>query len=147
VRPTAAVHVRWDFKPGEDPQAVARLARQHGLKIGAINPHLFQDPCYRCGTFGHNDPVVRAAALQHGVDSVAIGKAVGGDCLSRWFADGTNDPAQGSIRTRKQAFEEARRALHQTLGPKQAMLVDYKPFEPAFYATDIAEWGRALLLA
>jgi L-rhamnose isomerase len=75
---------------------------------------------------------VRAAALQHGVDSVAIGKAVGGDCLSRWFADGTNDPAQGSIRTRKQAFEEARRALHQTLGPKQAMLVDYKPFEPAF---------------
>lgn len=110
-------------------------------------PHLFQDPCYRCGTFGHNDPVVRAAALQHGVDSVAIGKAVGGDCLSRWFADGTNYPAQGSIRTRKQAFEEARRALHQTLGPKQAMLVDYKPFEPAFYATDIADWGMALLLA
>ena len=145
--PTVAVHVLWDFKPGEDPKAVARLAQHHGVKIGAINPNLFQDQCYKWGSFGNNDPVVRAAALQHCVDSVAIGKAVGSDCLSLWFADGTNYPGQGSIRARKQAFEDALRALHRKLGPKQTMLVEYKPFEPAFYATDIADWGMALLLA
>jgi len=145
--PTVAVHVLWDFKPGEDPKAVARLARKHGVKIGSINPNLFQDQCYKWGSFGHNDPAVRARALQHCVDSVAIGQAVGSGYLSLWFADGINYPGQGSIRGRKKSFEESLRALHKKLGPKQTMLVEYKPFEPAFYATDIADWGMALLLA
>jgi L-rhamnose isomerase/sugar isomerase len=145
--PTVAVHVRWDFKPGEDPKAVGRLARKHGVKIGAINPNLFQDQCYKWGSFGHNDPAVRARALQHCVDSVAIGQAVGSEYLSLWFADGTNYPGQGSIRERKRFFEESLRALHGKLSPRQTMLVEYKPFEPAFYATDIADWGMALLLA
>lgn len=145
--PTVAVHVLWDFKPGEDPKAVARLARKHGVKIGAINPNLFQDQCYKWGSFGHNDPAVRAHALQHCVDSVAIGQVVGSEYLSLWFADGTNYPGQGSVRERKRNFEAALRTLHGKLGPKQTMLVEYKPFEPAFYATDIADWGMALLLA
>jgi L-rhamnose isomerase/sugar isomerase len=145
--PTVAVHVLWDFPPGEDPRAVARLARKHGVKIGAINPNLFQDQIYKWGSFGHNDAAVRERALQHCIDSVAIGQAVGSDCISLWFADGTNYPGQGSIRGRKQLFEQSLRALHQKLGPRQTMLVEYKPFEPAFYATDIADWGMALLLA
>ena len=145
--PTVAVHVLWDFKPGEDPKAVARLARKHGVKIGAINPNLFQDQCYKWGSFGHNDAAVRERALQHCLDSVQIGKAVGSEYLSLWFADGTNYPGQGSIRGRKQAFEQSLRALHQELGARQTMLIEYKPFEPAFYATDIADWGMALLLA
>lgn len=145
--PTVAVHVLWDFKPGEDPKAVARLARKHGVKIGAINPNLFQDQCYKWGSFGHNDPAVRAHALQHCLDSVVIGQAVGSEYLSLWFADGINYPGQGSIRERKRNFEAALRTLHGKLGPKQTMLVEYKPFEPAFYATDIADWGMALLLA
>jgi L-rhamnose isomerase/sugar isomerase len=81
------------------------------------------------------------------VDSVAIGKAIGSDCLSLEFTDGMNYPGEGSIRARKQAFEEALRALHQQLGPKQTMLVEYKPFEPAFYATDVVDWGMVLLVA
>ena len=145
--PTVAVHVRWDFKPGEDPKAVARLARKHGVKIGAINPNLFQDQCYKWGSFGHNDPAVRAHALRHCADSIAIGQAVNSEYLSLWFADGTNYPGQGSIRERKKNFEDSLRSLHARLGPKQTMLVEYKPFEPAFYATDIADWGMALLLA
>jgi L-rhamnose isomerase / sugar isomerase len=145
--PTVAVHVLWDFKPGEDPKAVARLARKHGVKIGSINPNLFQDQCYKWGSFGHNDPAIRARAVQHCVDSVAIGQAVGSEYVSLWFADGMNYPGQGSIRERKQTFEESLRTLHQSLGPRQTMLVEYKPFEPAFYATDIADWGMALLLA
>jgi L-rhamnose isomerase / sugar isomerase len=145
--PTVAVHVLWDFKPGQDPKAVARLARKHGVKIGSINPNLFQDQCYKWGSFGHNDPAVRRHALQHCADSVAIGNAVGSEYVSLWFADGMNYPGQGSIRGRKHTFEDSLRALHKKLGPKQTMLVEYKPFEPAFYATDIADWGMALLLA
>jgi L-rhamnose isomerase/sugar isomerase len=145
--PTVAVHVLWDFKPNEDPKAVARLARKHGVKIGSINPNLFQDQCYKWGSFGNNDAAVRQRALQHCIDSVAIGKAVGSEYISLWFADGLNYPGQGSIRGRKQTFEETLRVLHQRLGPKQTMLVEYKPFEPAFYATDVADWGMALLLA
>ncbi|MBL9200358.1 MAG: TIM barrel protein [Opitutaceae bacterium] len=145
--PTVAVHVLWDFKPGQDPKAVARLARKHGVKIGAINPNLFQDQCYKWGSFGNGDAAVRAAALRHCLDSIAIGKAVGSDYLSLWFADGTNYPGQDDIRARKARFTEALRACHAKLGPKQTMLVEYKPFEPAFYATDIADWGMAFLLA
>ena len=145
--PTVAVHVLWDFKPGQDPKAVVRLARKHGVKIGAINPNVFQDQCYKWGSFGNNDAAVRARALQHCVDSIAIGKAVNSEYLSLWFADGTNYPGQGSIRERKGYFEEALRACHKKLAPWQTMLVEYKPFEPAFYATDIADWGMALLLA
>jgi L-rhamnose isomerase / sugar isomerase len=145
--PTVAVHVLWDFKPGEDPKAVAKLAKKHGVKIGAINPNLFQDQCYKWGSFGNNDPEVRAHALAHCVDSIAIGQAVGSEYVSLWFADGTNYPGQGSIRARKGYFEESLRACHEKLGPKQTLLVEYKPFEPAFYATDIADWGMSYLLS
>jgi len=145
--PTVAVHVLWDFKPGQDPKAVARLARKHGVKIGSINPNLFQDQCYKWGSFSHNDPAVRQRALQHCFDSIAIGKAVGSEYVSMWFADGTNYPGQGDLRARKHWFEECLKALHQKLGPKQTLLVEYKPFEPAFYATDIADWGMAYVHA
>ena len=99
------------------------------------------------GSFGNNDARVRAKALQHCVDSVAIGKAVGSEYLSLWFADGTNYPGQADLRARKGFFETSLQALHRKLGPKQTMLVEYKPFEPAFYATDVADWGMAYLLA
>jgi len=145
--PTVAMHVLWDFTAGEDPRKVAQLARKHGVKIGAINPNLFQDQCYKWGSFGHNDPKVRQLAVDHCVDSVAIMKAVQSEYLSLWFADGTNYPGQGSIRERKGYFEESLKAVHKKLGPKQTMLVEYKPFEPAFYATDIADWGMAYLMS
>ncbi len=145
--PTVAVHVQWDFQPGQDPKAVARLARKHGVKIGAINPNLFQDQCYKWGSFGHADPAVRAHALQHCIESIAIGKATGSEYLSLWFADGTNYPGQESIRERKHRFEEALQSLHRKLSPSQTMLVEYKPFEPAFYHTDIADWGMSYVLS
>jgi L-rhamnose isomerase/sugar isomerase len=141
------VHVLWDFKAGEDPKNAVKLAARHGVKIGSINPNLFQDQEYKWGSFGNNDPLVRERALQHCYDSVAIGKAVGSDSVSLWFADGTNYPGQGNIRERKQHFEACLKALHKKLSPQQTMLVEYKPFEPAFYATDIADWGMAYIHA
>jgi len=145
--PTVAVHVLWDFKAGEDPKNAVKLAARHGVKIGSINPNLFQDQEYKWGSFGNNDAAVRERALQHCYDSVAIGKVVGSDSVSLWFADGISYPGQGNIRERKRYFETCLKALHKKLSPQQTMLVEYKPFEPAFYATDLADWGMAYVHA
>lgn len=145
--PTVAVHVLWDFKAGEDPNVSAKLAKKHGVKIGAINPNVFQDQCYKWGSFGNVDPKIREQALQHCLDSIDIGKAVKSEYLSLWFADGTNYPGQESIRDRKARFEECLKACHKKLAPWQTMLIEYKPFEPAFYATDIADWGMSYLMS
>ncbi len=145
--PTVAVHVLWDFKKGEDAAKVGKLARKHGVKIGAINPNLFQDQEYKWGSFGHNDPAVRKQALQHCYDSVDIMKATGSEYLSLWFADGSNYPGTQNIRHRRKWFEEGLKATHAALGEGQRMMVEYKPFEPAFYHTDIADWGMALALS
>jgi L-rhamnose isomerase/sugar isomerase len=145
--PTVAVHVLWDFKPGEDPRAAVELAKKFGVSIGAINPNLFQDQEYKYGSFGNPRADVRQSALNHVIDSIEIGKKVGSSLISLWFADGTNYPGQGDIRARKRFFEENLAAAHAQLAPDQLLLVEYKPFEPAFYHTDVADWGMAYILA
>jgi len=145
--PTVAVHVLWDFAPGQKPAEVAALAKKFGVAIGSINPNLFQDQHYKFGSFGNEDPLVRKAALDHVRDSVKLGQALGSKYLSLWFADGSNYPGQSDIRARKKFFEDSLKATHKMLGKDQVMLVEYKPYEPAFYHTDIADWGMALLLS
>lgn len=145
--PTVAVHVLWDFVKGEDPLNAVKLAKKHGVRIGAINPNLFQDQVYKYGSFGNVDPASRKAALEHSLECIEIGKKVKSRFLSYWFADGTNYPGQGSIRQRKAFFEEGLIKSHKALSRDQVLLVEYKPFEPAFYHTDIADWGMAYLLA
>jgi len=145
--PSVAVHVLWDFAEGDEPAAVARLAQKHGVRIGSVNPNLFQDQDYKWGSFGNRDPQIRQRALQHCLDSVEIMKATGSGALSLWLADGINYPGQANIRERKHYFEDCFKTLHAALGPEQTMLIEYKPFEPAFYATDIADWGMAYLFA
>lgn len=146
--PSVAVHVLWDFPGGlAGVEPLRAVAAEHGVAIGSINPNVFQDQCYKHGSFGAPDAAVREAALRHVLDCVAIQKAAGSRDLSLWFADGTNFPGSGSIRQRKQWFAEGLRATHDALSGAMRMLVEYKPFEPAFYHTDIADWGMALLLA
>lgn len=146
--PTLALHVLWDFERGvASTDAVAALAAKYGVRPGSINPNLFQDQAYKFGSFGNPDGATRAAALRHTVESAEIGRRLGSRDLSLWFADGSNYPGSASVRQRKQWFEEGLRALHDSLASGQRMLVEYKPFEPAFYHTDIADWGMALLLA
>lgn len=145
--PTVAVHVLWDFQPGENPAHVVKLAKSHGVKIGSINPNLFQDQCYKYGSFGNPDPKVRQSAIDHVVDSINLGQAVKSDIVTLWFADGTNYPGQDNIRARKKRFEECLRKSYKKLSKDQTLLVEYKPFEPAFYQTDIADWGMSYVLA
>jgi L-rhamnose isomerase/sugar isomerase len=146
--PTVALHVQWDFPHGvDDADNVTRTCQANGVRPGAINPNLFQDQEYKHGSFGNPSAQIRERALAHCRDSVAIARRLGSRDLSLWFADGSNYPGTANIRGRKRWFEECLSAIHAELAPDQRMLVEYKPFEPAFYHSDIADWGMALLLA
>ncbi len=146
--PTVAMHVLWDFPGGKQAiPAVRAAAAAHGVGIGAINPNVFQDQCYKHGSLGNPDAEVRKTALSHILDSVEIMNATGSRDLSLWFADGTSYPGSGSVRARKNWFAEGLKTTHAALSGNQRMLVEYKPFEPAFYATDIADWGMSYILS
>jgi L-rhamnose isomerase/sugar isomerase len=148
VCPTVALHILWDLPNGaRSVDQVQALAARYGLRPGSINPNVFQDQIYKYGSLGNPDPGVRKQALDHILDSVEIGRRLGSRDLSLWFADGSNYPGTQNIRHRRRWFEEGLAAAHASLSQDQRMLVEYKPFEPAFYHTDIADWGMALLLA
>ena len=146
--PTLALHVRWDLPAGVESTAqVATLAQRFGIAAGSINPNLFEEQHYKFGSFGNPDAAVRGYARAHGIESVEIGRRLGSRDVTFWFADGSNYPGTANIRQRRRWFEESLTAVHAKLAADQRMLVEYKPFEPAFYHTDIADWGMALLLA
>src|SRR5436305_1627372 len=145
--PSVAVHVLWDFSIGVDAQSTAQVAAKHGVRIGSINPNLFQDQMYKFGSAASPDENARTHAGRHVRDCISIAKAVGSDTLSFWFADGTNYPGQDDLTTRKHRMHGALRAWHDAMPPGMKMLVEYKPFEPAFYHTDIADWGMAYIFA
>ena len=144
--PQVAIHVLWDMPAGGGAE-LAALAHARGLRIGSINPNVFQDQCYKQGSVANEDASVRRRAIEHLLGSVELGRACGSSVLSLWFADGTNYPGQGGFARRKRWFAEALREVHAAMPPSMRMLVEYKPFEPAFYHTDIADWGMAHVLA
>ncbi|HEY5054526.1 MAG TPA: TIM barrel protein [Acidobacteriaceae bacterium] len=146
--PTVALHVLWDLPEGAaDVPTIQALEKKHGVKSGSINPNLFQDAEYKYGSIANPSPEIRAMALGHLLDSVEIGRQLGSKDVSLWIADGSNYPGTQSIRNRIGWMEEVLGATHAALGDDQRMLVEYKPFEPAFYHTDIADWGMALELS
>ena len=148
VCPTIALHVLWDCPDGINSAAeINRLSAKYGVRPGSINPNLFQDQVYKFGSYGNPDPGIRQQAQQHTKDSVEIARRLESRDISMWFADGSNYPGTANIRQRKSWFEEGLLRAHDALGPQQRLLVEYKPFEPAFYHTDIADWGMALHLA
>jgi L-rhamnose isomerase / sugar isomerase len=146
--PSVALHVLWDMPGGKsDVPIIQELARKYGVKAGSINPNLFQDQEYKFGSIANPSPEIRQLALGHLLDSVEIGRQLHSRDLSLWIADGSNYPGTQSIRNRIAWMEEVLGATHAALGDDQRMLVEYKPFEPFFYHTDIADWGMALELA
>ncbi|HJT69925.1 MAG TPA: TIM barrel protein [Terriglobales bacterium] len=148
VCPTIALHVLWDFAKGiASCDEVTKLAARFGVQPGSINPNLFQDQIYKFGSFGNPDASIRARALQHTNDSIEIAARLHSRDISMWFADGSSYPGTANIRQRKAWFEESLKQAHAKLHADQRLLVEYKPFEPAFYHTDIADWGMALHLA
>ncbi|MFJ6080318.1 L-rhamnose isomerase [Streptomyces sp. NPDC092369] len=141
VAPTVALHIPWDNV--EDYGALAKYAQERGLKLGAINSNTFQDDAFKLGSICHADPAVRRKALDHLLECVDIMDATGSRDLKLWFADGTNYPGQDDIRERQDRLAEGLREVYARLGDDQRMLLEYKLFEPAFYTTDVPDWGTA----
>src|ERR1700756_2593557 len=148
VCPTIALHVLWDCPDGiRSVDDIKKYSERYGVLPGSINPNLFQDQEYKFGSFGNPDPAIRRRALEHTKDSIEIARRLHSRDISMWFADGSNYPGTANIRQRKQWFTEMLKESHHALSPEQRLLVEYKPFEPAFYHTDIADWGMSLLLS
>ena len=148
VCPTIALHVLWDLPKGTASASdVTGLASRYGVRPGSINPNLFQDQIYKYGSFGNPDEEIRREAVQHGKESIDIAKHLSSRDISYWFTDGSNYPGTANIRAHKRWFEEGLRTNHAELAEGQRMLIEYKPFEPAFYHTDIADWGMAMHFA
>jgi len=146
--PTMALHVLWDLPNGlADIPEVKTLERKFGIRAGSINPNLFQDQEYKFGSLCNPSPAIREQALNHVLDSIEIGKRLGSRDISLWLADGSNYPGTQSIRNRIGWLQEALCTAHDHLGADQRLLIEYKPFEPAFYHTDIADWGMSSQLA
>ncbi|MFF0484912.1 L-rhamnose isomerase [Streptomyces sp. NPDC004435] len=141
ITPKVSLHIPWDRV--EDYTALAKFAAERELKLGAINANVFQDDDYKLGSVCHPDPAVRRKALAHLLECVDIMDATGSSDLKLWFADGTNYPGQDDIRGRQDRLAEALNAVYERLGDDQRILLEYKFFEPAFYTTDVPDWGTA----
>ena len=141
VAPTVALHIPWDKV--DDYAALAKYAADRGVALGVINANTFQDDDYKLGSICHPDAAVRRKAVDHLLECVDIMDATGSSDLKLWFADGTNYPGQDDLRARQNRLAEGLAEVYARLGHGQRMLLEYKFFEPAFYATDVPDWGTA----
>src|SRR4029077_798125 len=144
ITPSVALHIPWDQV--ESPDALRTRAGELGLRLGAINPNLFQEPDYKLGSLCNPDPDVRRRAVEHVLACIEIATRLGSRAISLWLADGTNYPGPDSPRAGRQRPVAALREIYDALGDELQLLVEYKLYEPAFYATDLADWGSALLV-
>jgi L-rhamnose isomerase/sugar isomerase len=138
-----ALHFPWDAM--DDYDALRAHISERGLRVGAVNPNLFQDPDYKLGALTHPDAAVREKAVAHMLECLEIASALGASAQSLWLADGTNYPGQDDLRARRRRLYDCLAQVYAALPDDQELLIEYKFFEPAFYATDLADWGSALL--
>ncbi|WP_431964330.1 L-rhamnose isomerase [Actinacidiphila sp. bgisy160] len=141
VAPKVALHIPWDRV--DDYTSLGAHAKDRGLELGAINSNVFQDDDYKLGSVCHPDPRVRRKATDHLLECVDIMDATGSSDLKLWFSDGTNYPGQDDIVGRQERLAGALSEVYERLGDDQRMLLEYKLFEPAFYTTDVPDWGTA----
>ncbi|WP_420114019.1 L-rhamnose isomerase [Pseudactinotalea sp.] len=140
--PRVSLHIPWDLV--DDYDDLARHARELGVSIGAINSNVFQDDDYKLGSLTNPDPKIRAKAVKHQLDSIDVMRATGSTDLKIWLADGLNYPGQDDLRARQDRLAEALAEIYAGLDPEHRILLEYKFFEPAFYATDVPDWGTSL---
>jgi len=139
--PTVALHIPWDKV--EDYEKLAKHARDLGVQLGTINANVFQDDEYKLGSICNPDARVRRKALDHLIECVDIMDATQSQDLKLWFADGTNYPGQDNLRARQDRLSEALHIVYDRIGDHQRLLLEYKFFEPAFYSTDVPDWGTS----
>ncbi len=143
--PSVALHIPWDKVDNYDQ--LQQHAASLNLTLGAINPNLFQDDDYIFGSLCNSNPAIRRRAVEHILECIEIARTVNSSIISLWLADGTNYPGQDSIRGRKHRLLETLSEIYQALDPNMRLLIEYKFFEPAFYHTDLGDWGMAYNMA
>jgi len=142
ICPSVAIHIPWDKV--DDYSELRDHAESLGMRIGAVNPNLFQEEEYRLGSVCHPDEGMRRKATEHLLECIGVAGEVGSDVLSLWFADGTNYPGQDSFVERRHRMLACLDEVYATMPERMRMLLEYKPYEPSFYHTDLADWGASL---
>jgi L-rhamnose isomerase/sugar isomerase len=143
VAPRVSLHVPWDLV--DDFGKLAAHAADLGVSIGAVNANLFQDDDYKLGSLTHADPAVRRKAVEHHAQCVEVMRQTGSTDLKLWLPDGTNYPGQDDLRERQDRLADSLQQIYALLEPNHRLLIEYKFFEPYFYAMDIPDWGTSLL--
>ncbi|HWU47673.1 MAG TPA: L-rhamnose isomerase [Humibacter sp.] len=141
LAPTVALHIPWDDV--DDFGALKRHAEDSGVELGTINSNTFQDDVYKLGSVTHSDPAVRRKAIDHHYRCIEVMNETGSRDLKIWLADGTNYPGQADIRARQDRLADSLQKIYERIGEGQRLVLEYKFFEPAFYHTDVPDWGTS----
>ena len=141
LSPSVALHIPWDKT--DDYAALSSYAADLGLQLGTVNSNTFQDQIYKFGSLTHTDPAVRQKAIDHHFECLDVMDATGSRDLKIWLADGTNYPGQGDLRGRQDRLADSLAVIYARLGAQQRLVLEYKFFEPAFYHTDVPDWGTS----
>jgi L-rhamnose isomerase / sugar isomerase len=141
LAPTVALHIPWDKT--DDYPALRAFAEDHGVRLGTVNSNTFQEDDYKLGSLANPDPVVRRKAIEHNLECIEIMDQTGSRDLKVWLADGTNYPGQDDMTSRQDRLAEALQTIYVRLGDEQRLVLEYKFFEPAFYHTDVPDWGTS----
>ncbi|MET4703321.1 L-rhamnose isomerase [Frigoribacterium sp. UYMn621] len=141
LSPSVALHIPWDRV--DDYAALGAFANDHGVALGTVNSNTFQDDDYKFGSLTHSDPKIRQKAIDHHFECIDIMDATGSRDLKIWLADGTNYPGQQDLRARQDRLADSLAAIYARIGDSQRMVLEYKFFEPAFYHTDVPDWGTS----
>ena len=141
LAPAVSLHIPWDQV--DDFDTLGSHAAARGVRIGTINSNTFQDDIYKLGSLCNPDAGVRRAAVEHHLACIDVMRATGSTDLKIWLADGTNYPGQDDLRARQDRLSEGLADIYAALDPNQRLVLEYKFFEPAFYHTDVPDWGTA----
>ncbi|MBH0117084.1 L-rhamnose isomerase [Salinibacterium sp. NG253] len=141
LSPSVALHIPWDRV--DDYEALGAFANEHGVALGTVNSNTFQDDDYKFGSLTHVDPTIRQKAIDHHFECIDIMGHTGSRDLKIWLADGSNYPGQVDLRGRQDRLADSLRQIYDRLSGEQRMVLEYKFFEPAFYHTDVPDWGTS----
>jgi len=141
LSPSVALHIPWDKV--DDYSALRTFANEHGVELGTVNSNTFQDDDYKFGSLTHMDPTIRQKAIDHHFECIDIMKQTGSRDLKIWLADGSNYPGQADLRGRQDRLADSLQQIYDRIGEDQRMVLEYKFFEPAFYHTDVPDWGTS----
>ncbi|MGI9824583.1 L-rhamnose isomerase [Agromyces sp. Marseille-Q5079] len=141
LAPTVALHIPWDKVDSYDD--LRAHAEGLGVQLGTINSNTFQDDDYKFGALTHEDAAVRRKAIDHHLECIDIMHATGSRDLKIWLAEGSNYPGQADLRGRQDRLQDSLQEIYARLGDEQRLVLEYKFFEPAFYHTDVPDWGTS----